>query len=165
MAPPATVWQRQIFGLILAWWTTAAVAIQPVPMAENLAADGKKAHAARQPIVVLFSRTPCGWCDKARREHLNAMATQATASPGGALFRQVDLDSNARLIDFAGRRTSHRAFAGMHNAKMTPTLMFFADDGRELASAIVGYRLPEFYGTLIEDAIEDSRHRLRNGAK
>jgi hypothetical protein len=48
---------------------------------------------------------------------------------------------------------------------MTPTLLFLADDGRELAPAIVGYRLPEFYGTLIEQAIEDSRLRLRNGTK
>jgi hypothetical protein len=43
--------------------------------------------------------------------------------------------------------------------------MFFAADGRELAAAIVGYRLPEFYGTLIEDAIEDSRNQLRSSAQ
>jgi len=31
MAPPAKAWQRLIFGLILAWWTCTAAAIQPVP--------------------------------------------------------------------------------------------------------------------------------------
>jgi len=165
MAPPATAWQRLIFGLILAWWTCAAAAIQPVPTAANLAADGKTAHSARQPIVILYSRSLCTWCDKARREHLNAMASQAAQAPDGALFRQVNLDTDAFLVDFAGRKTSHRDFARGHNVKMTPTLMFFAADGRELAAAIVGYRLPEFYGTLIEDAIEDSRNQLRNGTK
>jgi thioredoxin-related protein len=165
MAPPATAWQRLIFGLILAWWTCAAAAIQPVPMAANLAADGKAAHSARQPIVILYSRNLCTWCDKARREHLNAMASQAAKAPDGALFRQIDLDTDAPLIDFSGRKTSHRDFARGHNVKMTPTLMFFANDGRELAPAIVGYRLPEFYGTLIEDAIEDSRNQLRSGTK
>jgi thioredoxin-related protein len=165
MAPPATAWQRLIFGAILAWWTCAAAAIQPVPAAANLAADGRIAHAARQPVVILYSRGLCTWCDKARREHLNAMASQAAAQSGGPLFRQVDLDTDAPLVDFAGRRSSHREFARRHNVKMTPTLMFFADDGHELAAAIVGYRLPEFYGTLIEDAIEDSRQRLRNGSK
>lgn len=165
MAPPATAWQRLIFGLILAWWTCTAAAIQPVPTAANLAADGKAAHAARQPIVVLFSRTPCGWCDKARREHVNAMATQAAANPGGAVFRQINLDTDAPLVDFSDRKTSHRDFARRHNVKLAPTLMFFADDGRELAPPIVGYRLPEFYGTLIEDAIEDSRNQLRHESK
>jgi thioredoxin-related protein len=165
MAPPAAAWQRLIFGLILAWWTCAAAAVQPVPTAANLAADGKAARSARQPIVILYSRSLCTWCDKARREHLNAMASQAAKSPDGALFRQIDLDTDAPLVDFSGRKTSHREFARSHNAKMTPTLMFFAADGRELAPPIVGYRLPEFYGTLIEDAIEDSRNQLPSPMK
>jgi thioredoxin-related protein len=157
-------WQRLIFVAILAWWTSQAAAIQPVPKAANLAADGKAAQSARQPIVILYSRKLCTWCDKARREHLDAMASQAR-SANGALFRQVDLDTDAPLTDFSGGRTSHREFARRHNVKMTPTLMFFAADGRELAAAIVGYRLPEFYGTLIEDAVEDSRNQLRNETK
>ena len=162
MAPPAPVWQRLIFGLILAWWTHAALAIQPVPVAENLAVDSPTARDGKVPIVVLFSRAHCGWCDKARREHLDAMATH---SAGGALFRQIDVDSDAWLIDFSGQRTRHRTFARKHGAKMTPTLMFFGPDGQALADPIVGYRLPEFYGTLIEDAIEDSRNRLRSEDK
>jgi thioredoxin-related protein len=162
MAPPAKARQRLIFGLILAWWSFAAPALEPVPLANDLAADGRIARAGDAPVVVLFSRTPCGWCDRARREHLNAMATNAV---GGALFRQVDLDTNAPLTDFSGQRTTHRAFAQRHHVKMTPTLLFFGDDGRELAAPIVGYRLAEFYGTLIEDAIEDSRTRLQAGRK
>jgi thioredoxin-related protein len=165
MAPPAPAWQRLIFGLILAWWTCAAAAIQPVPTAANLAADGKTARSARQPIVVLFSRSPCNWCDKARHEHLNAMASQAAQARSGPLFRQIDLDTDAPLVDFSGRQTSHRDFASSHNVKMAPTLLFFADDGRQLVAGIVGYRLAEFYGTLIEDAIEDSRNQLRSGTK
>ena len=165
MAPPATAWQRLIFGLILAWWTCAAAAIQPVPTAANLAADGRTARANRQPIVILYSRSLCSWCDKARREHLNAMASQAAQAPDGPLFRQIDLDTDAPLVDFSGRQTSHRDFARSHDVKMAPTLLFFAADGRQLAAAIVGYRLPEFYGTLIEDAIEDSRNQLRSGTK
>ncbi|MBU1235984.1 MAG: thioredoxin fold domain-containing protein [Gammaproteobacteria bacterium] len=136
-----------------------------MPKAANLAADGQLAHSTGQPVVILFSRTPCGWCDKARREHLDAMATQAAAQPGSALFRQIDLDSDAPLIDFSGQRTRHRDFARKHSVTMTPTLLFLAADGRDLAAPIVGYRLAEFYGTLIEDAIEDSRDRLRSNAK
>jgi thioredoxin-related protein len=165
MAPLATAWQRLIFGAILAWWTCAAAAIQPVPKAVNLAVDGRIAHAARQPVVILFSRSLCSWCDKARREHLDALATQSAKNSDSPLYRQIDLDTDAPLVDFQGQRSSHRQFARSHDVKMTPTLLFLAGDGRELAPPIVGYRLPEFYGTLIENAIEDSRNRLRNGTK
>jgi thioredoxin-related protein len=168
MARPAIGWrgwQRLMFAWILAWLTmtiaaadTASQAPPTVSAARDLAADGQVASGGKLPLVVLFSRRPCGWCDKARREHLNAMAANPAT---GALFRQINVDSDDTLIDFSGQRTSHRAFGRRHDIKLTPTLMFFAGDGRPLAGAIVGYRLPEFYGTLIEDAIEDSRHQLQ----
>ena len=136
-----------------------APALPPVPSARNLAADGQTTRDGKLPVVVFYSRHTCGWCDKARREHLNAMAANAQT---GALFRQVNVDSTAPLIDFSGQPTTHGAFAKRFDIKLTPTLMFFDSDGRPLAGAIVGYRIAEFYGTLIEDAIEDSRNQLRD---
>lgn len=168
MARPAIGWRgwrRLVFASILAWLAGASVAadvaaraLPPVPVARDLAAEGQAMPDRDRPVVVLFSRQLCGWCDKARREHLNAMAANPAT---GALFRQVDIDSDAALVDFSGQTTSHRAFGRRHNVKLAPTLMFFAADGRPLAGAIVGYRIPEFYGTLIERAIEDSRAQLR----
>jgi thioredoxin-related protein len=127
-------------------------------LAADLAADGRQAAETKIPVVIFFSRARCGWCEKARREHVNAMAANPDA---GAIFRQVDMDRNEPLVDFSGRRTTHRAFAAAHKIRMTPTLMYFAGDGSTLAGALVGYRLPEFYGTLIEDAVEDSRNQLK----
>jgi thioredoxin-related protein len=155
-------WLCLLCALILPWSALAAGAPPPLTLANDLAADGRRVRSDKLPVVVLFSRARCGWCDKARREHINAMA----ANPdGGALFRQVDMDAGSPLIDFSGQATTHRAFARQHAVKLTPTLMFFGDDGRPLAGPIVGYRLPEFYGTLIEDAIEDSRNLLQGTKK
>lgn len=165
MAQPAAgwrSWQRPFFGSILAWLTLAAAAAQAlpsVPVTQDLAADGRLAGVRRQPLVILFSRAGCGWCDKVRREHLNAMAADPDS---GGVFRQIDMDTGKQLTDFSGQPTSHRAFARQHQIRMTPTLMFFAENGRQLAPPIVGYRLAEFYGTLVEDAIEDSRRQLRD---
>lgn len=155
-------WLCLLCGLILAWPAVAAGVPPPLTLATDLAADGRLAQADNRPLVVLFSRTRCGWCDKARREHINAMAANPES---GALFRQVDMDAGLPLIDFSGQATSHRAFVRRHAIKLTPTLMFFGADGRQLAAPIVGYRLPEFYGTLIEDAIEDSRTQLQGTKK
>ncbi|HZV54154.1 MAG TPA: thioredoxin fold domain-containing protein [Rhodocyclaceae bacterium] len=155
-------WLCLLCALILPWPALAAGVPPPLTFAADLAVDGRQAGVDKHPVVVLFSRARCGWCDKARREHLNAMAASPTA---GALFRQVNMDSDVPLTDFSGQRTSHRDFARRYNIKMTPTLMFFAGDGSTLAGAIVGYRAAEFYGTLIEDAIEDSRNQLRSDRK
>jgi thioredoxin-related protein len=153
----------------LAWilsWLALATAVAPafgVPppptLAADLATDGRQANDAKIPVVIFFSRARCGWCEKARVEHVNAMAAN---SAGNAVFRQIDMDRNAPLVDFSGRRTTHRTFAAAHKVKLVPTLMFFAGNGDTLANAIVGYRLPEFYGTIIEDAVEDSRNQLRS---
>lgn len=153
-------WLRLLCAWILAWLTIATAAGAPpaLTLATDLAADGRRARDNGIPVVLLFSRAGCSWCDKARREHVNAMAASPAA---GAVFRQVNLDRDKPLIDFAGQRSTHRALARRHDVRMTPTLLFLDSAGRPLAEPIVGYRLPEFYGTLIEDAIEDSRARMQ----
>lgn len=157
---PSMRWAWILSWLFLATAMTPAFGVPPrLTLAADLAADGQLAHAEKIPVVIFFSRAGCGWCEKARVEHVNAMAAQAA---GTAVFRQVDMDRNAPLVDFKGTRTTHRAFAAAHKVKLAPTLIFLSGDGTPLASAIVGYRLPEFYGTLIEDAVEDSRNRLRS---
>jgi thioredoxin-related protein len=154
---------RLLLAWILAWLplVPAFGAPPPLTLATDLATDGGQARARGIPVVILFSRARCGWCDKARREHLNAMAAQAGDGAGSALFRQVDMDADSPLIGFDGKRTTYRSFATLHKIRLTPTLIFLGGDGSTLADPIVGYRLPEFYGTIIENAIEASRQRLR----
>lgn len=186
MAPPATAWQRLIFGLILAWWSCAAAALPPVPKAVDLSAGRSPVNAptasaptagaptpnatdkpgqpqngasttSKRLFVVLYSRADCPWCERARREHLNALAESARLAADGPVFVQIDIDSDAPLIDFSGRATTHRAFAQAQHATLTPTLQFLGADGRERAPAIVGYREAEFYGTLIDKAVASAR--------
>ena len=101
------------------------------------------------------------------------MSRQArTASPpGGAsrpatsLIRQVDMDRATPLVDFAGRATTMGAFAASEKARMSPTLMFYGPDGRQLAEPIVGFKLADFYGAYIDRAIEEARGRLVAGSE
>jgi thioredoxin-related protein len=151
---------RLFTAWILAWLVMGAAQAAPVPEAGDLAADARILREKQVPMMVLFSRANCGWCDMVRRLYLEPMGDNPAAA---VVLRQVNIDQDTPLTDFAGRRTSHRAFAEMHKAKLAPTLMFFGPDGQPLAEAIVGYRLPDFYGAHIDDAIEDSRQRLRNG--
>lgn len=156
--------RRGLFSwAILAWLAVASAAaaasgaIQLSP-AGDLAADAARMREQRIPMVILFSRSDCRWCEKARREHLIPLANDPAAK---ALVRQVDMDRDTPLADFDGRATSHRAFANRHKARLAPTLMFFGPDARQLAEPIVGFRLPDFYGAYIEQSIDEGLAQLR----
>ncbi len=158
MGRPVKYWRGILSWLALMAAAAPALGVPPpLSLAGDLSADGREAAEARIPVVLFFSRARCGWCEKARVEHVNAMAAQ---SGGTAVFRQIDVDRDTPLVDFSGRRTTHRAFAAAHKVKLTPTLLFFSGDGTPLADPIRGYYQPEFYGTIIEEAIEESRNRL-----
>lgn len=156
MRRPPSSRRRLLCVWILAWLACAPAAAAPLAEARNLAEDAQTMREKRIPMVVLFSRGGCHWCEKVRREHLAPLADD------GVLLREVHTDRNAPLTDFAGRAGSHRTFAREQRARLTPTLMFFGPDGRQLAEPIVGYRLPDFYGAYVDDAIEHSRQKLRS---
>ncbi len=148
---------------ILAWGLGSAFAagqFQQLELAADLLADAQSMKAHAQPMVILFSQRNCNWCDRARTQLAPLVAE---FEPGqGALFRQVDIDRDAALTDFAGNTTTHRRFAREHGARFTPTLMVFGPDGQTLGEPILGMRLPDFYNHYVMLAIEHARARIQN---
>ncbi len=127
---------------ILACVPIALSAAQPsLPKAADLAIDGAAMRAAKMPMVVLYSQAGCSYCDEART-YLVPMARDP-ANAQRALFRQVDIDSDAALTDFAGKQTTHRNLAARLGAKFTPTVSLLDAEGRTLGEAIIGMRLPD----------------------
>jgi len=114
--------------------------------------------------MILYSRADCAWCERTRREFLLPLANDP-ASADRVLVRQINLDSDARLIDFAGRATTHRLFATAQHARLAPTLMFYASDGRQVAEPVVGFLLADFYAAYIERGIDTGLARLRDGQR
>ena len=126
--------------------------------ATDLAADGRLAATKGVPLVLLYSRDDCSWCEKLKREHLGPLSRDA-ATP--AVIRELHMDRATPLLDFAGRRTTSADFSKQMQARFAPTVMFHGPDGTLLAESIVGYRLADFYGAYLERAIEESRNLLR----
>ena len=144
---------------ILACVPIALSAAQPgLPRATDLALDGAAMRAAKMPMVVLYSQADCSYCDQART-YLVPMAKDP-ANAQRALFRQIDMDSDAALVDFAGKPSTHRRLARQLGAKFTPTVAVLDADGRTLGEPIVGMRLADFYGQYVENAIDDGRAAL-----
>ncbi|MDK9704215.1 MAG: hypothetical protein OEL20_13855 [Sulfuritalea sp.] len=135
-----------------------AAATSALTETRDLAADGRLAAARGVPLVLLYSRDDCSWCEKLKREHLGPLSRDPAAP---ALVRELHMDRATPLTDFAGRRTTSADFSQRMQARFAPTVMFHGPDGAALAEPIVGFRLADFYAAYLDRALEESRARLQ----
>lgn len=147
-------------ALILSWLLPALGAAAPLAPAQDLAADARDMRTRGVVMLILFSQAGCPWCERARNEVLLPLANHP-ASPGRVVLREVSIDNDAPLIDFAGRRITHRRFAASEGAHLTPTLVVYGPDGQRLAEPIIGFRLADFYAEYVNRAVEEGLARLR----
>lgn len=131
-----------------------------LPAASDLVADGATARARRIPILILFDRDDCPYCERALREHLVPMSREAPWRDD-ALFRQVEADRDIPVVGFDGRPTTHRALAARFDAKFTPTIVVVGSDGKALADPVVGLLTADFYGAYLEAALKQGLAALR----
>jgi thioredoxin-related protein len=87
-------------------------------------------RAGGKPLAVLFETTYCGPCDELHREGLQRPSVRA-------LLDQFDVARFAfgaptALTTPAGQATTARAWAAELGVTFTPTIVFFAADGREV---------------------------------
>ncbi|CAH1747436.1 conserved protein of unknown function [Thauera humireducens] len=144
---------------ILACVPIALSAAPPaLPKASDLAGDAATMRSERMPMVVLYSQAGCSYCETARSYLMPMSAPEAQGRR--ALFRQIDIDSDAALVDFSGTRSTHRVVARTQKARFTPTVRVFDADGRAVGDDIVGMRLEDFYGQYVENAIDEARSRM-----
>lgn len=157
-------WLRAL-ALILAWLPAAlGAAVGDIAAAHDLAADAMGMKAGRAVMLVLYSQADCAWCERARNEYLIPLQKDPAWRPR-VVLRQIDLDSDAPLVDFAGRKTTHRAFARAERARVTPTLVAYGPDGARLGEPIVGFRVADFYGTYIERLLEEASLKAGRSAR
>ena len=148
-------------ALILSWLPLALWAAPPqIAPAQDLAADARDMRARGIVMLVLFSQAGCQWCERARTEVLVPLQGNPD-SRQRVILREVALDRDTPLSDFAGRRTSHRRFAAGEGARVTPTLIVYGPDGARLAEPIVGFRLADFYAEYVNRAIEEGLAHIR----
>lgn len=151
---------RLIGALILACLPLASPAAGELPAAARLDAEAAAAARAGGPLIVIFSRADCSFCQTVKRDYLTPLA----ADPRHAkrvVIREVRQDAATPLRDFAGLATTHAAFAAAEKVKLVPVVAFYGPGGRQLHPPIVGARLPDFYQSYLEDAVEQSAQALK----
>lgn len=128
--------------------------------ASNLAEDGARSRARRIPILLMFDRDDCPYCERALREHLVPMSLEPPWRDD-ALFRQVEVDKALPVVDFDGSATTHRALAARYGASLTPTIVVVDAGGLPIADPVVGLLTADFYGAYLDDALKKGLARLR----
>lgn len=154
-------WAGLLGGLILACLNTTPFAAGDIETASNLQAEAARAAKAGGPLIVIYSREDCSFCKAVKRDYLKPL----TANPryrDRIVIRQVNQDGEQQaLIDFKGSAVTHAQVAAAEKVKLVPVVAFYGPDGRKLADPIVGARLPDFYQSYLEDAIEQSSKALK----
>ncbi|MCC7059693.1 MAG: thioredoxin family protein [Burkholderiaceae bacterium] len=150
----------RVIALILTWLASPPGTAAALAPAQDLAADAAAMRSRGIVMLVLFSRHGCPWCERARNEVLLPLQNDPAAR-GRVVLREVALDADAPLTDFAGRRTTQRRFAAVEGARLTPTLIVYGPDGRRLAEPLVGYLTADYYAEYVNRAIEEGLAHLR----
>ena len=129
-----------------------------LPLAVDLRADAAEAKRRKVPILLLYSLAGCPYCNQVRRSFLLPMMANSATSKH-AIFRQVNLSDAKPLVDFAGKTTSHAAFAHEGGVTLAPVVAFFDGQGRHAAEPLKGMLLPDFYGYYLDTALETARRQ------
>ena len=130
-----------------------------VPLIDDLAALSRSARRRQLPIVLLVSRSDCSYCALLKKEVLNPMV-KSREYDDQALLGELMLDSEEPLLGFEGERTPRDDVASRFDADLTPTLLFLAPDGSEIAPRILGVNTIELFGFYVDRAIASARTRL-----
>ncbi len=124
-----------------------------LPSAQDFRADAQRAGQRARLVIVLFSLPDCPYCDQVRGEQLMPLVRDRSQTER-LVVREVSIVGTRALIDFGGSQTTEAAFAKQVHAKFSPTVAFFDPAGDQVAPAIVGARLPDFYGAYLDEAIQ-----------
>jgi thioredoxin-related protein len=147
---------------ILASCALATAAAEPIPLARDLADDGRAARESGRIIVVLYATADCPYCRKVRKDFLEPMQ----ASPDAAkqvILREVDVESARPVVGFDGHPTTHAALAKGRKARIVPYVVFLGPRGEPLAEPLIGIGSSDLYGGLLERRIETARAKLASG--
>ena len=139
--------------------TVSAASVPDLSLATNLLKDARRASQKRVPLVILFSLPNCPHCDAVRLSHLIPLQ-HSPESPRKPILRQVNVNGKLPLIGIDGAITTHAEFARKHAIKVAPLVMFFDEEGKQLAAPLAGSMLPDFYGAYLENALQDSLESL-----
>jgi thioredoxin-related protein len=140
-----------------------AASASQLDLAQDLAREAAEAQATGRVLVVLYGTQSCPYCRKIRQSYLGPLARNLQAQ-ARMVIREIDVESGARLIDFAGAVTTHSAYARAQRVRLVPVVAFYGSEGKVLAEPLVGLSSEDFYGAYLEERLATAQARIRAAA-
>jgi Thioredoxin-like domain len=126
-----------------------------LPTPTSLREAALVAQSKGEPLVLLVSLPGCVWCELLRRNYLAPMRNE------GLQAFQITVNDTKQVIDNFQGQPSHGAdIAAAHQAKFTPTLMFFNAQGKEIAKRMEGVASVDLIGALIDARLATARQNV-----
>lgn len=130
----------------------------------GLVRAGDLRHTAREarqrhlPILLMVSRSHCGFCERMKDEVLKPMLLSGDHD-SRVLIRELRIDPEEWVTDFQGRRLPASEFSARYQTEVTPTLLFLDPDGNEAAPRIIGINTVDLLPFYIENALAQAIKR------
>ena len=153
------LWLLMVFAIPGAF-SEVDVTVTHITPAANLLADAQRAAKEGIPILVAVTREECGFCEQLKREILIPMKRSGDYEDK-VIMRELNVDWQAKVTDFDGKRLSTTEFAERYDSLFTPTVLVLGPGGREAAKRLVGINTVEMYGFYLDAQIESAIQQIR----
>ena len=130
-----------------------------VRVASNLHADAQLAQRQGKPVLIIFTRPSCVYCERVIHYYLIPMQRNPDYA-GKVLIRQMDMTSSRALVDFGGEATTEKQYAAHLKINFAPTIMVFTPDGKPAGKPLVGLGPKNYYGGYMDQAIDAGLARM-----
>lgn len=154
---------NRLLIFILTWFACACAQAQDhaeIPLVRDFTLEAKAAQEKQVPILVMFGRRNCAFCDQLLKEFLVPMRHNPEYD-AKVIMRQVDAGSSASLKEFSGKKTTHARFSRANKIQLTPTIKLFDAAGHELTEPLVGLSTPDYYGGFLDQRIDEALAKVR----
>lgn len=158
-------YQARLIWLGMLLWLSSSVQADTLPYVKvreptDLQAVGQEARQRQLPLLIMFSRQGCPYCDLVREEFLKPILRSGDYTER-VIILEIHTDSYAQLRDFDGQMITADALAQRYRASFAPTVVFLDYQGKELVERLIGITTRDFYGGFLDEAIAQSLQRLR----
>lgn len=133
---------------------TVHAAERTLPVSSSLPLELQQALGQHQPLVVMVSLHGCPFCAEVRNNYLAPMHEHE-----GLQVVQVNMLDPHTLISLAGETTTHTAQVQAWGIKLAPTVLFFGQDGKEVAPRLAGGP-NDFYSAQLDNRLDAARKAI-----
>ena len=116
----------------------------------------QQVNLARLPVVLLLATEDCSYCKAVKDNYLIPMSV-SDKFKSKVLIRQIYVDDYSYLRNRHGEIVGGDQIGLQYKVEVIPTILFVDADGKELAERIIGVTNIDFFGSLLEQRIEQAK--------